>query len=79
MMKKQTKTVYTFTYDANKHRLYAVSGRNKKIEQLILHLMLIQNHLKFGKPHHITLSVSGHALFVGQIRPNRIDVSDVLN
>ncbi|CAF0903830.1 unnamed protein product [Adineta steineri] len=30
MMEKQMKTVYAITYDANKHRLYAVSGRNKK-------------------------------------------------
>ncbi|CAF1555512.1 unnamed protein product, partial [Adineta steineri] len=34
---------------------------------------------KFGEPHGIALSINGHALFVGEIRPNRIDVFDVLN
>jgi len=34
---------------------------------------------KFGEPHDLTLSVNGRSLFVGEIRPNCIDVFDVLN
>jgi len=34
---------------------------------------------KFGEPHDLALSVNGRSLFVGEIRPNRIDSFDVLN
>ncbi|CAF1118839.1 unnamed protein product [Adineta steineri] len=84
------KTVYAITYDANKHRLYAVSGKSGKNRAVGFTfdahpesfgdlIATWEPNEKFGEPHDIALSVSGHALFVGEIRPNRIDVFDVLN
>ncbi|CAF0821476.1 unnamed protein product [Rotaria sordida] len=84
------KTVYAIDYDPNKHRLYAVSGRNGKNRALgftfSVHpesfgqlIATWEPHDKFGEPHDLTLSVNGRSLFVGEIRPNRIDSFDVLN
>lgn len=84
------KTVYAITYDANKHRLYAVSGRNGKNRALgftfSVHpetfgqlIATWEPNDKFGEPHDLALSVNGRSLFVGEIRPNRIDSFDVLN
>jgi len=84
------KTVYAISYDANKHRLYAVSGKNgykqalgytfsahpKSFGELIANW---KPNDKFGEPHDLALSVNGRSLFVGEIRPNRIDSFDVLN
>jgi peptidylamidoglycolate lyase len=84
------KTVYAIHYDANKHRLYAVSGKSGKnrahgftfsvdpesFGQLIA---TWEPNDKFGEPHDLALSVNGRSLFVGEIRPNRIDSFDVLN
>ena len=33
----------------------------------------------FGEPHDLTISIDGHSLFVGQIRPNHIHLFDILN
>jgi len=84
------KTVYAISYDPNKHRLYAVSGRHGKDRALGFTFsahptsfgQLIgtwEPNDKFGEPHDLALSVNGHSLFVGEIRPNRIDLFDVLN
>jgi len=84
------KTVYAISYDANKHRLYAVSGKNGKTPALgftfNIHpesfgelIAYWQPNEGFGEPHDLALSVNGHSLFVGEIRPNRIDSFDVLN
>ncbi|CAF3790839.1 unnamed protein product [Adineta steineri] len=69
MMEKEMKTVYTFTYYANKHRLYAVNGKSGKNRAV--------GFTFDAHPESFALSVGGHALFVGEIRPNRIDVFDV--
>ncbi|CAM2698218.1 unnamed protein product [Rotaria socialis] len=34
---------------------------------------------KFGDPHDLALSVNDRSLYVGEIRPNRIDSFNVLN
>jgi len=84
------KTVYAIGYDANKHRLYAVSGKNGKKPALgftfSAHpesfgelIATWEPNEKFGEPHDLALSVNGRSLFVGEIRPNRIDSFDVLN
>lgn len=84
------KTVYAIQYDGNKHRLYAVSGRNGKNRPLGFTFSTDPESFgelvgtwepndKFGEPHDLALSVNGRSLFVGEIRPNRIDSFDVLN
>ncbi|UJR10899.1 hypothetical protein I4U23_015087 [Adineta vaga] len=84
------KTVYAITYDANKHRLYAVSGKTDKHRALgftfSAHpesfgelIATWEPNEKFGEPHDIALNVNGQSLFVGEIHPNRIDLFDVLN
>jgi len=84
------RTVYAIGYDANKHRLYAVSEKNGKQRALGFTFsahpetfgQLIatwEPDEKFGEPHDLALSVNGRSLFVGEIRPNRIDSFDVLN
>ncbi|CAF4965977.1 unnamed protein product [Rotaria sp. Silwood1] len=84
------RTVYAIHYDSNKHRLYAVSGKNEKNRALgftySVHpesfgqlIATWEPNDKFGEPHDLTLSVNGRSLFVGEIHPNRIDSFDVLN
>ncbi|CAF1489357.1 unnamed protein product [Adineta ricciae] len=84
------KTVYAITYDAHKHRLYAVSGKDGKHRAVGFTFSAHPESFgdliatwepkdSFGEPHDLTLNVNGQSLFVGEIRPNRIDVFDVLN
>lgn len=84
------KSVYAIAYDANKHRLFAVSGGSQGAKALGFTfsaesqsfgelLATWKPHDNFGEPHDLALSVNGRALFVGEIRPNRIDTFDVLN
>lgn len=84
------KTVYAIAYDSNKHRLYAVTGKNGKSRAIGLTFSVHPETFgelvatwepkdKFGEPHDLALSVNGRSLFVGEIRPNRIDAFDVLN
>jgi hypothetical protein len=84
------KSVYAIHYDANKHRLYAVTGKNGKHRALGLTFSVHPESFgeliatwepndKFAEPHDLALSVNGRSLFVGEIRPNRIDSFDVLN
>jgi DNA-binding beta-propeller fold protein YncE len=84
------KTVYAIGYDANKHRLYAVSGKSGKTPALgftfSIHPELFGQLIatwepndKFGDPHDLAVSVNGRSLFVGEISPNRIDSFDILN
>jgi len=84
------KTVYAIGYDANKHRLYAVSGKHGKTRALGFTFSVRPESFgqliatwepndKFGEPHDLALSVNGRSLFVGEISPNRIDSFDILN
>lgn len=84
------KTVYAIAYDANQHRLYAVSGKSGKTRPLGFTFSVYpdsfgeliatwQPNDKFGEPHDLALSVNGQSLYVGEIHPNRIDSFDILN
>jgi peptidylamidoglycolate lyase len=83
-------TVYAIALDANKNRLYAVSGGvggrralgytfNIDVPSFGELLATWKPSDNFGEPHDLALSVNGRTLFVGEIRPNRIDQFDVLN
>jgi peptidylamidoglycolate lyase len=83
-------TVYAITLDANKERLYAVSGGAAGSRALGYTFSVNPDsfgdliatwkpHDNFGEPHDLAVSVNGRTLFVGEIRPNRIDTFDVVN
>jgi len=83
-------TVYAITYDQNKNRLYAVSGKDLLNEALGYTFSVDTNSFgdlietwkpiyKFGEPHDLALSIDGRSLFVGEIRPNRIHSFNILN
>ncbi|CAM4924423.1 unnamed protein product [Rotaria socialis] len=84
------RTVYAIHYDPIKHRLYAVSGRLRQSRAMgftfSVHpesfgqlITTWEPNDKFGDPHDLALSVNGRSLYVGEIRPNRIDSFNVLN
>ncbi|CAF1295814.1 unnamed protein product, partial [Rotaria magnacalcarata] len=71
-------------------RLYAVSGRLRQSRAMgftfSVHpesfgqlITTWEPNDKFGDPHDLALSVNGRSLYVGEIRPNRIDSFNVLN
>jgi len=87
------KTVYAITYDAlSGDRLYAVTGPdgstigeplgytfsvNPDTFGKLISTWKSSHH--FGEPHDLALSVNSRQLFVGEIRPNRIDVFKIIN
>ncbi|CAF1263579.1 unnamed protein product [Rotaria magnacalcarata] len=84
------RTVYAIHYDPIKHRLYAVSGRLRQSYAMGFTLSVHPESFgqiittwepndKFGDPHDLALSANGRSLYVGEIRPNRIDSFNVLN
>ncbi|CAF4618113.1 unnamed protein product [Rotaria socialis] len=77
-------------YLGNYYRLYAVSGRLRQSRAMgftfSVHpesfgqlITTWEPNDKFGDPHDLALSVNGRSLYVGEIRPNRIDSFNVLN
>ncbi|CAF1251493.1 unnamed protein product [Didymodactylos carnosus] len=84
------KTVYAITYDQNNERLYVVSGGssgNKALgytfsvdpESFGLLLTTWKPVENFGEPHDVVVNINSRQVFVGEIRPNRIDVFNVIN
>ncbi|CAF3313589.1 unnamed protein product [Rotaria socialis] len=84
------RTVYAIHYDPIIYRLYAVSGRlgqshamgftfSVHPESFGQSITTWEPNDKFGDPHDLALSVNGRSLYVGEIRPNRIDSFNVLN
>ena len=66
--------------------LYAVSGKSalngavgytfNTSNRAFGRLLAMWKPKEFGEPHDLTLSVDGRSLFVGEIRPNRIQSFD---
>jgi len=87
------KTVYAITYDAlSGDRLYAVTGgHGSTFGEALGYTFSVNPHSfgrlittwksshNFGEPHDLALSVNSRQLFVGEIRPNRIDVFKIIN
>ncbi|CAF0847263.1 unnamed protein product [Didymodactylos carnosus] len=84
---KTIQTVYAIAYDQNNERLYAVSGGNKALgytfsvdpESFGSLLTTWKPSENFGEPHDVAVSINSLQVFVGEIRPNRIDTFDVIN